>query len=190
MLDVHIGLEELKRVFEIHVIAVNNEVKEVLWLCQLGIQTSVSVKTINLKNNTHETFSFDLETVSSTQYSNPLQYLYEPNAAILKSGGFTHISQRLNMLKLHQHSHLFTSETLQEFPGRAFKIDAVFPYSKKKMKQNIAGLQANVATRNFTITVAGLRKKWNIKDGGNVYLFFTTLLDASRVVIKCSKVNY
>ena len=189
MLDIQVGLQELAAVFEIHVVAVNNEVKELLWLCKKGMNSSVLIKTINLKSHTNEYFDFELATPTITEYSKPLVYLYEPNAAILKGGGFAHISNHLNVSKLQQHSHLFTSEILQDFPGRAFKIEIIIPYSKKEIKANIAGLKANVTTRNFPETVANLRKKWKLNDGGNTYLFFTTLMDDTRVVLKCSKIS-
>lgn len=189
MLDIQVGLNELKDVFEIHVVALNNEVKELLWLCKKNTLDSVNIKTINLKSTTNQTFDFKLSAPQDTTYSLPLTYLYEPNAAILKAGGFSHITSQLSVLKLQQHAHLFTSEILIEFPGRRFKIEEVIPYSKKEIKAKIAGMKANVTTRNFPETVAILRKKWKLKDGGNIYLFFTTLLDNSRAVIKCSKIS-
>ena len=188
MLDIQAGLQELQGVYEIHVVAVNNEVKELLWLCKKGSNEAVMIKTINLKELSNEVFEFELNSVSETINELPLHYLYEPNAALLKGGGFSHISQQLGFSKLHQHAHLFTSEILREFPGRRFEILQVVPYAKKEMKAHIAGLKVNVTTRNFPETVAILRKKWKLKDGGDTYLFFTTLLDNSRAVIKCRKI--
>lgn len=187
MLDIQVGLKELEGVFEVHVVAVNNEVKELLWLCKKGASDNLAIKTINCKASNKEQFNFNLNTNLETIYTSPQQYIYEPNSAILKAGGFSYISSKLGLGKLHKHSHLFTSETLMEFPGRRFTLEAVIPYSKKEMKVNIAGKKANVTTRNFPETVANLRKKWKIKDGGDTYLFFTTLLDKSKVVLKCSK---
>lgn len=189
MLDIQIGLQELEGVFEIHVVAVNNEVKELLWLCAKNVVQTLQIKTINLKESTNDIFDFKRLTPVENKYSAPLKYLFEPNAAILKAGGFSHIPAQLSVSKLHQHSHLFTSEMLFEFPGRRFKIEAVIPYSKKEMKAKITGLKANVTTRNFPETVAILRKKWNLKDGGEIYLFFTTLMDNTRAVLKCSKIS-
>ncbi|EDM43069.1 hypothetical protein SCB49_12629 [unidentified eubacterium SCB49] len=189
MLDIQVGLQELKNVSEIHVVAVNNEVKELLWLCKPNAVAHVQIKTINIKNSENECFNFQLNTVSQSTYSSPSTYLYEPNAAILKAGGFSHISDKKGLFKLHQHTHLFTSEMLMDFPGRRFKIVEVIPYSKKEMKANIAGIKANVTTRNFTETVAAIRKKWKLKDGGDTYLFFSTLHDNSKVVIKCEKIK-
>lgn len=189
MLDIQVGLQELEGVFEIHVVAINNEVKELLWLCSVDNQAPVKIKTINLKAATNETFNFNLDVITETNYHLPQEYLYEPNAAILKAGGFSHISQQLQIAKLHKHSHLFTSEILIDFPGRRFKIEQVVPYSKKEMKANISGLKANVTTRNFPETVKQLRKKWKLKDGGTSYLFFTSLIDNTKVVIRCSKIS-
>jgi len=188
MLDIQIGLKELSGVFEVHVIAVNNEVKELLWLCRNKKNDIIKLKSVNLKETTNEVFNFELNSETKTYYSLPQKYIYEPNAAILKAGGFSHISKALGITKLHQHSHLFTSEILQEFPGRRFEITEVISYAKKEMKASILGVKANVTTRNFPETVALLRKKWKIKDGGTTYLFFTTLIDNSKVVLRCTKI--
>jgi len=188
MLDIHIGLEELKGVYEIHVVAVNNEVKELLWLCNIQKQDKVIIKTINLKETSDEHFSFKLADTAPASYSLPKKYIYEPNAAILKAGGFKYVTHNFAVQKLHQHTHLFTSEDVIDFPGRRFKIERVIPYNKKEMKTHIAGLKANVTTRNFPESVATIRKKWKLKDGGIVYLFFTTLLENNKVVLICSKI--
>jgi hypothetical protein len=117
----------------------------------------------------------------------PLHYLYEPNSAILKSGAFKSVANRFELKKLQEHSHLYTSNTLINFPGRSFKIEKVIPYQKKEIqKLNIS--KANVSTRNFPETVENIRKKNNIKDGGNVYLFFTKNIENNLIVLVCKKV--
>ena len=117
----------------------------------------------------------------------PLTYLYEPNAAILKSGAFNSIASKLNLFKLHKHAHLYTSDILTDFPGRSFKIENCINYNKKEFNKKIGLKQANITTRNFPESVAKIREKLKIKDGGKNYLFFTTNLDNSKITILCSK---
>lgn len=190
ILDITSTINELKFVKEIHVVAVNNEVKELLFLLKKGFKQSIEVKTHNeLKNNT-QYFCFKLENSLDFEYSLPLKYLYEPNAAILKSGGFNQVASQQKVNKLHQHSHLYTSEKLvKDFPGRIFEINNVFTYNKKKVKKQITETKANITTRNFPKTVAQIRKETKLKDGGNTYLFFTTNLNNELTVINCTKID-
>lgn len=188
LLDLKATLNHLKYVKQIHIIAVNNDVKELLWILEANYTDTVNIKTINIKNETKQEFTLTLnqETKAQVTYSQPLTYLYEPNAAILKAGAFKTIANKLNINKLHQHSHLYTSKALIDFPGRCFKIEAVIPFNKKAMaKLKIS--QANVSTRNFPLTVSAIRKKFNLKDGGNSYLFFTTNLKNEKIVVVCKK---
>lgn len=188
LLDISIGLKELQHVKTIHIVAVNNEVKELLWVLEYNYSETIQIKTINIKSESIEKFEFLLEneTTVEANYSKPLTYLYEPNAAVMKSGGFHIIAEQLNLSKLHKHSHIYTSDNLIDFPGRVFKIEKVIPYNKKALKQlNIQ--KANVTTRNFPETVEAIRKKLNIKDGGDDYLFFTTNLHNEKFCLVCKK---
>jgi hypothetical protein len=114
--------------------------------------------------------------------------LYEPNSAILKSGGFHQITNQLNVHKLHQHSHLYTSDLLLDFPGRTFKIEQVLSYDKKKLKKLLPGNKANITIRNFPKTVAQIRKETKIKEGGTVFIFFTTNFKNELIVLICRKI--
>jgi len=107
----------------------------------------------------------------------------------MKSGGFDEIGGQYSVSKLHSHSHLYTSDTQIDFPGRIFEINKVFPYSKKEMKINLENSKANITTRNFPDSVEAIRKKWKIKDGGQTYGFFTTDLNNEKIVLLCSKIN-
>lgn len=188
LLDISVGIGELQHVKTIHVIAINNEVKELLWILEIGFEGEIMIETVNIKKETHENFKFSFEkekTLDST-YQQPLTYLYEPNSAVMKAGGFNSISNQLSILKLHKHSHLYTSETFLDFPGRCFKIENVLAYNKKELK-NLGITQANITTRNFPETVEQLRKKLNIKDGGDFYLFFTTDAKNNKIMILASK---
>lgn len=189
LLDFSIGINELKFVKEIHVVAVQNEVKELLWILEKDYQNSINIKTVNFIKEQQETFDFMLHDEKETipEFALPLHYLYEPNSAILKSGAFKSVANRFELKKLQEHSHLYTSYTLIDFPGRSFKIEKVIPYQKKEIQKLNIG-KANVSTRNFPETVENIRKKHYIKDGGNVYLFFTKNIENNLIVLVCKKV--
>lgn len=188
LLDLSVGINELKHVKTIHVVAINNEVKELLWTLDYGFKGDITIKTINIKNQDEEHFNFSLELEKSlnSNYTMPLNYLYEPNSAILKAGGFSSIATKLNVNKLNKHSHLYTNDSLIDFPGRCFIIEYILPYNKKALKKRNIG-KANITTRNFPETVEQLRKKFQINDGGEVYLFFTTDLNDNKIIIVTSK---
>ena len=187
ILDITSTINELKFVKEIHVIAIQNEVKELLFLLKKDDNKSIKVKTANIGKNNIQSFNFNYKEEVISEYSEPLNYLYEPNAAILKSGAFHQVSQRLSVFKLHQHSHLYTSDKLIDFPGRIFKIQNVIPYNKKKLKSLLHNNKANITVRNFPKTVDQIRKETKIKDGGDSYLFFTTLKNNDFIVVFCKK---
>ncbi|MBQ4821358.1 class I SAM-dependent methyltransferase [Aquimarina sp. MMG016] len=188
LLDIQIGISSLKKVKEIHVVAVNNEVKELLWVLDSTFNGDIIIKTVNLTKTGNKEFSFLLkdETNISVPISLPKTYLYEPNAAILKSGGFSSIGKKLGLYKLHINSHLYTSDQLINFPGRRFQIINIYPYQKKVLAK--AGItKANITTRNFPESVSVIRKKLKIKDGGQEYLFFTTNSENKKVILHCQK---
>lgn len=191
LLDITNGLRSLEYVTKIHVVAVQNEVKELLWLLDKNtITTDVLIKTVNLKKETTETFDFQLSEEKNlhTDYGLPKKYLYEPNAAILKAGGFLSIANAFGLEKLHQHSHIYTSDKLVSFPGRRFEVQKTLPYTKKIIKKELNLTKANITTRNFPESVAAIRKKLSISDGGTDFLFLTTLLTGKKAVIYCKKV--
>ena len=190
LLDLSVGINELKHVKRINIVAVNNEVKELLWVLENDFDGAISIETVNIKKETKESFNFSIanEKTSESKYHQPLSYLYEPNSAILKAGAFHSISNQLNVYKLHKHSHLYTSHSLIDFPGRSFKIESILPYNKKELKK--CGIsKANITSRNFPETVQQIRKKLKIKDGGDVYLFFTTDMDGNKMVLITSKLD-
>ncbi|MBR9914614.1 MAG: class I SAM-dependent methyltransferase [Algicola sp.] len=188
LLDISSGISELSQVKTIHIVAVNNEVKELLWHIENGFNGDITIKTVNLLEESHQEFSFILkeESLANSRLDFPKSFLFEPNAAILKSGGFNSIANKFQLFKLHQHSHLYTSDDVIEFPGRSFKIESVIDYSKKSMRQ-LSNTKANITIRNFPESVQQIRGKYRIKDGGITYLFFTTNSDNKKIVIVCSK---
>lgn len=189
LLDITSGINELSQVKEIYCVAVNNEVKELLWVLDREFNGEIEIKTTNITKQNKQVFNFSLteEIQANAQLSEPLTYLYEPNAAILKAGAFNVIANKLNLYKLHKHSHLYTSEKLVDFPGRQFKIETVVEYNKKKFKKAFKETKANVTTRNFPEPVQLIRKKLLLKDGGDKYLFFTTNTSNKKIVIICTK---
>lgn len=191
MLDISIGLSELKWVKDIHVVAVDNDVKELLFLLEANFEADVNIKTVNLVGNIHQVFDFKIskEKHAKPSFSLPKNYLYEPNSAIMKAGAFNTISSKLRLFKLHKHSHLYTSENEIEFPGRRFKIIDVLPYSKKVIAKQFSKTKANITTRNFPETVAQIRTKFNIKDGGESFLFFTTNVNNEKIVIVTKQIR-
>ena len=190
ILDISAGLLELSNVKCIHIVAVDNEVKELIWELSKSFIGNIAVKTVNITKDKREEFSFELN--SNNQFPNyglPKKYLYEPNSAIMKSGGFDEIGIQYHLEKLHQHSHLYTSVEKTEFPGRIFEIQEAFSYTKSEMKSFLENKKANITTRNFPDSVEEIRKKWKIKDGGNLYCFFTTDRNNHKIVLICTKIK-
>ena len=195
LMDIDLALEELQNVQEVFVVAVENEVKEVLFLLKKeeDFNNNIKIAATNLlKNNEQQTFSFQRssEKESIVQYSAPLHYLYEPNAAILKSGAFKSVAMQFDLFKLHQHSHLYTSDRLiEDFPGRIFELENVCKLDKKQVFQLLPDKKANITTRNFPLSVKEIRQKIGVQEGGNVYVLATTLLNNQKVLLICKKVT-
>lgn len=189
MLDISVGLEELPDVEEIHVVAVDNEVKELLWILRKDHLEKTVITASNIKKEKVEFLKFTFESPSYTTYSYPKTYLYEPNAAIMKSGGFKYISSAFGIPKIQKHSHLFTSKELVDFPGRVFEMKKIIPFRKKELRDELRETKANITIRNFPLTVDQLRRKLKIKEGGDTYLFFTTLKNNEKVVLCCSRMT-
>ena len=190
LLDVAAGLSELHNVKAIHIVALENEVKELLWELHKNYSGVTTIKTVNITKEANTTFEFNLnEDGVEASYSLPKRYVYEPNSAIMKSGGFNEISMQYQLDKLHKHSHLYTSNDLIDFPGRVFEIQHNFPYSKKEIKTHLENTKHNITTRNFPETVEVIRKKWKIKEGGNSYCFCTTDMKNDKIVLLCTKIK-
>lgn len=189
ILDIAAGLTELTNVRAIHIIAVENEVKELLWEISKEYNGSTKVITLNTTKEKTEKLDFILGESENAFYGLPKKYLYEPNSSIMKSGFFETVSAKFQLDKLHPHSHLYTSDKLLDFPGRVFQIDEVIKYGKAEMKQSLQNKKANITVRNFPETVENIRKKWKISDGGNLYCFFTTNMNNDKIVLLCTKIK-
>ena len=194
MLDLSLALKTLKNVREVHVVSVNNECKELLLILQKqSISSEVSIHCEHIVNDLHQHFVFtqEQERISDCPLTSQVEaYLYEPNASILKAGAYRSLTQSYEVKKLHLSSHLYTSSHfIEDFPGRRFQVEAVSGFGKKELKTFLEGMEkANITIRNFPSSVAELRKRLKLKEGGEDYIFATTLADESKVLIKCKKV--
>ncbi|MGV3459523.1 MAG: THUMP-like domain-containing protein [Flavobacterium sp.] len=188
ILDIAAGLSELQHVKEIYIVALNNEVKELLWRIEKGFAGEPTLLAINLEKGRTDHFTAPLQSDADAPLSHPLKYMYEPNAAIMKLGAFNEVAVQLGVKKLHPHSHLYTSDELTDFPGRRFGVQHVIPFSKTEMKEFVQGKKMNVTVRNFPNTVDDIRKKWKIADGGDTYAFFTTAMNNEKIVVLCGKI--
>ena len=206
MLDWHRAVSELNCVQEVHIISVNNECKELLLVLSarnMGVMEASSANgevkhAGNLRIycvNDAQSFvceESDMEASSvkiAPSTLEEMQYLYEPNASLMKAGCFSVLSERYGARMLSKNSHLFVSQApIEAFPGRSFRIIAVSSFNKKELKRHLSGItKANIATRNFPLSVAELRKRLKLKDGGETYIFATTLSDESHVLVITEK---
>jgi hypothetical protein len=193
MLDIDLALQDLTGVQHIWVVAVQNEVKEVLYLIREEQNEQPALTSVNLRAGQapHEvSFTKQQEEQATAVYAaEPLTYLYEPNTALLKAGAFKWLSQEYQVQKLHRNSHLYTSTKLQPaFPGRIFEITASPKATAKELHQLLPGKKANITARNYPLTVAQLREKLKLKEGGEDYLFATTDMHNKPILILGRKV--
>ena len=206
MLDWHRAVSELNCVQEVHIISVNNECKELLLVLSARNMGEMEASSADgeVKHagslriycvNDAQSFDCDeLDMESSPVKIAPstleeMQYLYEPNASLMKAGCFSVLSERYGARMLSKNSHLFVSQaSIEAFPGRSFRIIAISSFNKKELKRHLSGItKANIATRNFPLSVAELRKRLKLKDGGETYIFATTLSDESHVLVITEK---
>lgn len=206
MLDWHHAVSELSHVKEVHIISVNNECKELLLVLSARNMGKMEASSAdgevkhagNLRiycvNDAQSFVCDELDMESSSVKIAPstleeMQYLYEPNASLMKAGCFSILSKRYGAKMLSKNSHLFVSRDLiAAFPGRSFRIIAISSFNKKELKRYLSGItKANIATRNFPLSVAELRKRLKLKDGGETYIFATTLSDESHVLVITEK---
>ena len=206
MLDWHRAISELSHVREVHIISVNNECKELLLVLSARNMGEMEASSAdgevkhagNLRiyciNDAQSFVCDELDMESSSVKIAPstleeMLYLYEPNASLMKAGCFGVLSERYDARMLSKNSHLFVSrEPIAAFPGRSFRIIAVSSFNKKELKRHLSGItKANIATRNFPLSVAELRKRLKLKDGGETYIFATTLSDESHVLVITEK---
>ena len=191
MLDISQALGELHHVKEVHVVAVFNECKELDFIMERDYQGEPQFVCVNLLTSQAKLcFTREEERSCPSRIADTvLNYLYEPNPAVMKAGCYKLLTERFDVLKLHKNSNLYTSEQFNpNFPGRIFKVEDWTPYSKK-IKQTLLSdvAQASIAVRNFPLSVAELRKILRIGDGDAIYLFATTLKGENKIIIRTKK---
>jgi len=180
-------ISKLKYIKEIHIVSIKNDCKEVLYLIKKGYTGSIKIHAIDLHTKNDFSFYYEDESKKCT-LSQPLQYLYEPNSAILKAGAYQSIGTQFGIYKLNPNSHLYTSnESIENFPGRRFKILATTNFNFKEVNKYIDNNKANISKRNFPYSTHEIQKKLKLKDGGENYLFATTLINNKKVIIICRK---
>lgn len=186
LLDIQLGLKELRYTKQVVVLSVDNDCKELLYFCDATFSGEPKITAVNLGLASENSFQFLLseEQATTPVYAELETFLYEPNASILKAGAFKLLATRLGIKKLHQNTHLYTStELYSDFPGRIFRIVAITKPDKKALSQYFPEGKANVSTRNYPLTVDELRKKTRLKDGSDKYLIgFTDIKDRKSVV--------
>ncbi|MDH8702650.1 16S rRNA G966 N2-methylase RsmD [Dysgonomonadaceae bacterium PH5-43] len=192
MLDVKSAIKEIKHIEQVHIISVDNECKELLLLLDKDFTGEPQIICVNIDNNSQSNniFLYEEEYNTQTVYASSIKrYLYEPNVSILKGGFYKSISNKYEIEKLHINSHLYTSDELKDnFPGRAFEVIETSTMNKKELKTFLKGVnKANITVRNFPISVDDLRKKIKVKDGGELYLFATTISEDTHILIKTRK---
>ncbi len=190
MLDWHKAVDDLGEVVEVHIVSVDNECKELLLVLAKNPAAPLRVVCANIKHDTEtELFEFF---PSNDSLSNSLfpalrerDFLYEPNASIMKAGCFAEVAHRFGVQPTGSNSHLFLSpQFIPDFPGRKFQIEQVTSMNKKELKHVIGGLtKANITVRNFPLSVAELRKRLKLADGGDTYIFATTLGEKDHVLL-------
>ncbi len=193
MIDIASVLRQFPETNEVHIVAVDGECKELLFLIKWGERQEVRFVAVDLqKQSRRHSFTFlpAEEQNALCEYAEEIGlFLYEPNAAVLKSGAFRLVAQRFGLKKLHPNTHLYTSDILKDgFPGRIFEVATYGNFSKKSLNRMLEGVkQANLSVRNFPETVDSLSKRLKLKDGGNDYLFACTIFNNEKVLIKCKR---
>ncbi|CAN5117745.1 SAM-dependent methyltransferase [soil metagenome] len=195
LLDVDKAVQQLHgAVNSVHVVAVQGEVKEILFMLdtQLTAKESITVNAVNMvaDRTLNLRFQWGDEREAEVNYGDPEQYVYEPNAAVLKAGAFRLVAARFGLTKLAPNSHLYTSRVLRtDFPGRTFALQSVVKPDAKTLKAILPTMKANLTVRNFPQSVADLRKKLNLNEGGDVYILATTLLNGDKRLLITKKVD-
>ena len=186
LLDISSTLQQIKEVSEIHIVALKNEVKDFLLILEKGKETkNPFIKGVNLENNqTDFSFYFEEEQNTDAKYGTVSNYIYEPNVAILKTGAFKLLTQKFDLFKLHQNTHLYSSdEIIENFPGKIYKVEEHI----KNPKKEILKTKANLLVKNFNQPIDIIKKKFKIIDGGETTLIFTQSIEGFHI-LKTSRI--
>ncbi|SFI68799.1 Conserved hypothetical protein 95 [Kaistella treverensis] len=180
LIDISYLISVLKNISEIQIIAVRNEVKELLVVLEPEKNlVSPEIICTNLESeDANFSFNYDEEKSAVSAFSEPSKYIYIPNNAVLKSGGFNIFSEKLNVLKLAPNTHFYTSDNLIEnFPGRVLEVEII---DSKQIKK---GESFNIISKNHPLSPEEIKKKYKIKDGGSRYLIFTQT-QKNKIILK------
>ena len=208
MLDWRKAVEDIGRqhVSAVHIVSVNNECKELIIEVMLSRKETKVVCVNLLSDGSRECFEFDADapspkepsypscvpSLASDQRSSALSHLlYVPNASVMKAGCFDWVASRYGVVQADRNSHLFLSDReVDGFPGRGFIVEKVSSMNKRDLKESLAGVtHANIAVRNFPLSVADLRKRLKLQDGGDTYIFATTLENLGHRLLICRKIS-
>ena len=192
LLDIHRCLQMLKPIHEVHIISVENECRELVFVHERGLESETQFIAAHHHQGqwTRSAFTPTAEENAELEYSIPLTFIYEPNASLLKAGAFKWTAAHFGLKKLHPHTHLYTSETfVSHFQGRIFRCLQICKIESKALKQFLPEMKGNLSMRNFPGRTEDLRKKLGIKDGGHHYLFACTLQQDEKRLLICTKVE-
>lgn len=186
LLDLKLVIDQIPQIQEIHLVALKNEMKELLLICKKEFQENPLIKAINLDADQPDfSFHFQEEAKAQSEFSSPLKFLYEPNVAVLKSGAFKLVSEKLKLKKLHVNSHLYTSEViLESFPGKVYEIIQEVKNPKKEIKNQAF----HVISKNYPMTVELIRKKYNLKESEEQSLIFTQS-EAGKHILQAKRIS-
>lgn len=182
LIDISYLISELKSINEIQIIAVRNEVKELVLIIENKEQRTknkdVEIRCVNLESDEPEfSFDFNEEKSAGSEFSESLNFLYIPNNTILKAGAFNIISEKFGLKKLHPNSHFYTSENkVENFPGRVLEIEKIYAKDLKK------GEKYNIVSKNYPLKPEEIKKKYKLNDGGNHYLIFTQSISGKEIL--------
>ncbi|WP_316831584.1 THUMP-like domain-containing protein [Pedobacter aquatilis] len=191
LLDISAGLQELKHVSEIHIISIKNECKELLWVIDKDFEGEPKIIAVTL-NLEEKIFTFQkTNKVNNLVFANTIKkglYLYEPDAALLKTGNFNYIGQYYKLVKLHPQTQLYMSTIIEnKFPGRIFEIKALLSSGDLKKQKSPSG---NVIVRNYPAKPEELVKKYKIKADKDVFLIFTKANNGENIIIEAQIIQY
>jgi len=191
MIDIKQGISLLKKVDRVICLAVNNEMKEVLFEVSANASKTIAIEVVNIAKETVESVSSTLEREKQTspKLSRPLKFLYEPNSAIRKAGLFNVVGDQFTLPKLDMNTHLYTSGELKEgFPGRCFQVIEIIKADKKTLKAISNNRPINVISKNYPLSATEIKKKYNLKDGGSNFFIFTSSSEVGNIVLYCSTI--
>lgn len=192
MVDIKQSIKQLQYVSKVICLAVRNEMKEILFELNMNVGGLPVIDAINLKKNSFEEFSanYDDEKNAISEIDKPQAFIYEPNSAIRKAGFFKLIASKFELKKLDSNTHLYTSKELViDIPGRILKLDEILKADKKIIKKHVPSQTINVISKNYPLNTREIKKKYQLKDGGDQFLIFCKSEALGNVVLKCSKVN-